>query len=120
MHHHISTPTGKWLDLIANPENYNTTIVDADYPRLPGKMVSREWIEGHQEGAGPSTPPGSTFYGSGRQPIIVRPEDGGFEAMGGKLPGKDFTVQDVAKSVGPDRAVDVIGVSTTRPSPVIC
>lgn len=29
--------------------------------------------------------------------------------MGGKLPGKDFTVQDVARLVGPDRSVDVIG-----------
>ena len=28
LHHHISTPTGKWLDLIANPEKYNTTILD--------------------------------------------------------------------------------------------
>lgn len=109
MHHHIATPTGRWLDLIANPEKYNTTIIDADYPRLAGKLVSRDWIEGNADKAGPSMPSGSNFYGSGRQPIIVRPEDGGFEAMGGKLPGKDFTVQDVAKYVGQDRAVDVIG-----------
>lgn len=31
--------------------------------------------------------------------------------MGGKLPGKEFSVQDVAKLVGPDRSVDVIGGS---------
>ena len=75
-------------------------------------MVSREWIEGRLDGAGSSQtpiPPGSKFYGSTREPLIVRPEDGGFESMGGKLPGKEFTVQDVAKLVGPDRSVDVIG-----------
>lgn len=30
MHHHISTPTGKWLDLIANPEKYSTVILDGE------------------------------------------------------------------------------------------
>lgn len=34
--------------------------------------------------------------------------------MGGKLPGKDFSVQDVANLVGPDRSVDVIGESASR------
>jgi len=28
LHHHIATPTGKWLRLIADPEKYNTTILD--------------------------------------------------------------------------------------------
>jgi hypothetical protein len=41
--------------------------------------------------------------------LIVKQEDGGFEAMGGKLPSKDLTVQDVAKLVGGERMVDVIG-----------
>jgi F-box/leucine-rich repeat protein 10/11 len=60
--------------------------------------------------------PGSLFYGPTREPLIVRPEDGGFEGMGGKLPGKDFTVQDVARLVGPDRQVDVIGMFTRTSS----
>lgn len=79
-------------------------------------MVTKAWIEARLDqahGSGPSAP-GSLFYGHTREPLIVRPEDGGFEAMGGKLPDKSFTVQDVAKLVGPDRQVDVIGISLLR------
>jgi len=76
-------------------------------------MVTKAWIEARLEQAHGSEPsaPGSLFYGHTREPLIVRPEDGGFEAMGGKLPDKSFTVQDVAKLVGPDRQVDVIGMT---------
>jgi hypothetical protein len=28
LHHHIATPTAKWLHLIADPEKYNVTILD--------------------------------------------------------------------------------------------
>jgi len=75
--------------------------------------VTRAWIESRleQPEASGSSAPGSLFYGTSREPLIVRPEDGGFEAMGGKLPDKSFTVQDVARLVGPDRQVDVIGMS---------
>lgn len=79
-------------------------------------MVTKAWIEARLDQAQGSEPsaPGSLFYGHTREPLIVRPEDGGFEAMGGKLPDKSFTVQDVAKLVGPDRQVDVIGISLLR------
>jgi hypothetical protein len=78
-------------------------------------MVTRAWIEARMEGGEAAEPaaPGSLFYGTTRTPLIVRPEDGGFEAMGGKLPDRSFTVQDVAKLVGPDRQVDVIGIAYT-------
>jgi F-box/leucine-rich repeat protein 10/11 len=74
-------------------------------------MVTKAWIEARldQADSSGSSAPGSLFYGTTREPLIVRPEDGGFEAMGGKLPDKSFTVQDVARLVGPDRQVDVIG-----------
>jgi F-box/leucine-rich repeat protein 10/11 len=82
-------------------------------------MVTRAWIEARLNQADSSSlepaAPGSLFYGETREPLIVRPEDGGFEAMGGKLPGKDFTVQDVARLVGPHRQVDVIGQYTLSP-----
>jgi F-box/leucine-rich repeat protein 10/11 len=75
-------------------------------------MVTKAWIEARLDQAdlSESSAPGSLFYGTTREPLIVRPEDGGFEAMGGKLPDKSFTVQDVARLVGPDRQVDVIGM----------
>jgi F-box/leucine-rich repeat protein 10/11 len=78
--------------------------------------VTKAWIEARLDQAGESEPsaPGSLFYGPTREPLIVRPEDGGFEAMGGKLPDKSFTVQEVARLVGPDRQVDVIGMSLLR------
>ena len=49
------------------------------------------------------------FYGPKRPPLIIGPEEGGFEGLGGVLPGKDLTVEGVAKLVGPDRMVDIIG-----------
>jgi hypothetical protein len=36
LHHHIATPTGKWLRLIADPEKYNTTILDGKLEQLQG------------------------------------------------------------------------------------
>lgn len=33
LHHHIATPTAKWLHLIADPEKYNVTILD-------GKLIA--------------------------------------------------------------------------------
>jgi len=78
-------------------------------------MVTKAWIEAQMDQAdfSGSSAPGSLFYGTTREPLIVRPEDGGFEAMGGKLPDKKFTVQDVARLVGPDRQVDVIGTASS-------
>ena len=43
LHHHIATPTGKWLRLIADPEKYNTTILDgkSHYFRESTKLTIR-------------------------------------------------------------------------------
>lgn len=43
LHHHIATPTGKWLRLIADPEKYNTTILDGKllHFRESTKLTSR-------------------------------------------------------------------------------
>jgi hypothetical protein len=38
LHHHISTPTGKWLRLIADPEKNNATILDGK-PASKGILV---------------------------------------------------------------------------------
>jgi F-box/leucine-rich repeat protein 10/11 len=112
------------------------------FPRLPGRLVSRAWIESpaptnshtippsiassSRHSSPLSPPPGASslqpvdypphlpptlFYGPDRQPLIIGPEDGGFESLGGKLPSKDLNVQDIARLVGPDRMVDVIGAS---------
>lgn len=62
----------------------------------------------------PHLPP-DLYYGPKREPLIIKPEDGGFEGLGGRIPGRDFSVQDVARLVGPDRMVDVIGGSLTMP-----
>jgi F-box/leucine-rich repeat protein 10/11 len=52
-----------------------------------------------------------TFYGPDRRPMIVRPEQGGIEGMGGKLPDANLTVSDVAEQLGRNHTVDVIGMS---------
>ncbi|OCF40722.1 hypothetical protein I317_05494 [Kwoniella heveanensis CBS 569] len=113
----IATPTSQWLDLIANPAAYGTTILDANYQCVPGKLLSKAWLE-----SDPSSPewsdqyPPTLFYGEEREPIIVRPEDGGFVSMGGHLPGKDLTVQVVAELVGPEKMVPVIDVASQNSS----
>jgi hypothetical protein len=35
LHHHIATPTKKWLDLIQNPAAHNTVIHDGKFTQLP-------------------------------------------------------------------------------------
>ncbi|KIR67901.1 JmjC domain-containing histone demethylation protein 1 [Cryptococcus bacillisporus CA1873] len=117
----IATPTHQWLELIADPEKYGRTILDANYPSLPGKLLTRAWLEsqplpGQPSSISPNQPP-TRFWGPNREPLIVRPEDGGFSSLGGHLPPKDLTVQDVANLVGPDRMVDVIDVSSQHSSP---
>lgn len=86
----------------------------ANYPSLPGKLLTRAWLEsqplpGQPSSISPNQPP-TRFWGPNREPLIVRPEDGGFSSLGGHLPPKDLTVQDVANLVGSDRMVDVIGM----------
>jgi F-box/leucine-rich repeat protein 10/11 len=114
LHHHISTPTAKWLDLIGNPEKYGTKITEGNFPKIPGSMITRAWIE--SAGKGVKAENGSSsdldptlFYGPTREPLIITKEAGGFSSLGGKIPGDDFTVADVARLVGPDKMVDVIG-----------
>ncbi|OWZ77228.1 JmjC domain-containing histone demethylation protein 1 [Cryptococcus neoformans Bt85] len=116
----IATPTHQWLELIADPEKYGRTILDANYPAIPGKLLTRAWLEsqplpGQPSSISPDLPP-TRFWGPNREPLIVRPEDGGFSSLGGHLPPKDLTVQDVANLVGPDRMVDVIDVSSQHSS----
>ncbi|WWD19304.1 hypothetical protein CI109_103762 [Kwoniella shandongensis] len=116
----IATPTTQWLDLIANPAKTGRTILDADYPRIPGKLVTKAWLESSSSSSPnvltPDAPSPTCFYGPDRQPIIIRPEDGGFSSLGGHIPGKDLTVQEVARLVGPKKMVDVIDVSSQHSS----
>ncbi|WWC63582.1 uncharacterized protein I303_106187 [Kwoniella dejecticola CBS 10117] len=109
----IATPTNQWLDLIANPAKYGRVIRDANYQSVPSDLLSRSWLDG--TAPDPHYPP-TLFYGEHREPIIVKPENGGFSGLGGQVPGKDLTVQDVARLVGPKRMVDVIDVSSQQSS----
>ncbi|KAK6910935.1 hypothetical protein I203_104970 [Kwoniella mangroviensis CBS 8507] len=110
----IATPTNQWLDLISDPGKYGRVILDAEYKSVPGSLLSRSWLDSPSD-TKQEYPP-TMFYGPEREPIIVRPENGGFTSMGGQIPGKDLTVQDVAKLVGPKRMVDVIDVSSQQSS----
>nr|XP_019011725.1 uncharacterized protein I206_03830 [Kwoniella pini CBS 10737]OCF50506.1 hypothetical protein I206_03830 [Kwoniella pini CBS 10737] len=109
----VATPTNQWLDLIADPAKYGRVILDANYKSVPAKLLSRSWLDGATSDA--DYPP-TLFYGQQREPIIIRPENGGFSGLGGQVPGKDLTVQDVAKLVGPKKMVDVIDVSSQQSS----
>uniref|UniRef100_A0A1B9FYQ8 [histone H3]-dimethyl-L-lysine(36) demethylase n=1 Tax=Kwoniella bestiolae CBS 10118 TaxID=1296100 RepID=A0A1B9FYQ8_9TREE len=112
----IATPTNQWLDLIADPGKYGRVILDAKYKSVPGNLLSRSWLDSSSSSSSSSDYPPTLFYGPDREPIIVRPENGGFTSMGGQIPGKDLTVQDVARLVGPKRMVDVIDVSSQQSS----
>ncbi|RXK37331.1 hypothetical protein M231_05397 [Tremella mesenterica] len=45
MHNHIPTPTGKWLELINDPEKYGARILEDNFPRIPGDLLTKAWIE---------------------------------------------------------------------------
>ncbi|WVQ95175.1 hypothetical protein IAU59_002269 [Kwoniella sp. CBS 9459] len=109
----IATPTSQWLDLITDPAAYGATILEAEYRCVSGQLLSEAWLESEPSSAEWSNQyPPTLFYGEDREPIIVKRKDGGFESMGGNLPGNDLTVQDVAKLVGPERMVPVIDVAS--------
>ena len=84
---------------------------------MSASMVARTWLESSADASssasshvlGASAPSPELFFGPKREPLLVKAEDGGFEGLGGKLPGKHFTVADVGRLVGMDRMVDVIG-----------
>ncbi|TYJ52577.1 hypothetical protein B9479_006827 [Cryptococcus floricola] len=121
LHNSIATPTAKWLQIIANPEGYGRTILDADYPTLPGHLLTKEWLESLPRPtpqnptpqAPPNIPSPSIFHGPDRTPLIIRPSDGGFSSLGGHLPSS-ITVRDIARLVGPEKLVDVIDVASQQ------
>ncbi|CAK9781731.1 unnamed protein product [Cutaneotrichosporon oleaginosum] len=124
MHNHTATPTRGWIDLIKNPAKYDRVIKDGNFPRVPATLLRKEWIESGVTASDvavgtapfPAHLPPTLFYGPTREPLVVRPEDGGIASMGGKVPEPGLTVDDVARLVGPQRMVDVIDVATQQSS----
>ncbi|WVN86153.1 uncharacterized protein L203_101314 [Cryptococcus depauperatus CBS 7841] len=117
----IPTPTKNWLDLISDPEKYGRIILSGNYPTIPGRLLTRQWLESQSLPHQPSSPSPNIsptcFWGPlERVPLIVRPSDGGFSSLGGHIPGKDLTVQEVANLVDPQRMVDVIDVASQQSS----
>ena len=135
LHNHISTPTAKWLALIKEPKKTGRVISEREcvahlglsavfcmsvelskgatqigpYTRIPGSLLTKQWIESDPSSSSNPQHSPSIFHGPDREPFVVSKEDGGFTSMGGKLPKTGLTVQDVANLVGRDRMVDVIG-----------
>lgn len=105
MHHHNATPTKGWIDLIKDPKKYGREVKPDDFPRVPGKLLRKSWLEGEILNELPPT----LFYGPTREPLVVEPENGGLSSLGGKVPDANLTVDDVSRLVGPDKMVDVIG-----------
>lgn len=105
MHHHNATPTKGWIDLIKDPKKHGRVIKPDNFPRVPGELLRRPWLDGETVNELPPT----LFYGPTREPLVVRPENGGLASMGGKVPGPSLTVDDVSRLVGPEKMVDVIG-----------
>jgi F-box/leucine-rich repeat protein 10/11 len=118
MHNHVATPTKQWVELIKDPAKFGRIIGADDFPRVPGSLLTREWVEsGRRSGKWsaefPQEFPPTLFYGPAREPLVVHPDNGGLGAMGGVVPGPELTVDDVADLVGPDKMVDVIGEFTS-------
>ncbi|BEI84833.1 hypothetical protein CcaverHIS002_0502340 [Cutaneotrichosporon cavernicola] len=136
MHNHNATPTRSWLDLIKNPAKHGRVIKEGElaghvpaeatgnFPRVPGSLLRKQWIESGVTASDvavgdlpyPTHLPPTLFYGPTREPLVVRPEDGGITSMGGKVPDPGLTVDDVSRLVGPHRMVDVIDVATQQSS----
>lgn len=111
MHHHNATPTKGWIDLIKDPKKRGRVIKPDNFPRVPGELLRRPWLDGETVNELPPT----LFYGPTREPLVVRPENGGLISMGGKVPGPSLTVDDVSRLVGPEKMVDVISELRGRP-----
>jgi len=113
MHNHVATPTKQWVDLIKDPAKYGRVIAADNFPRVPGHILRKEWVEGRGSSeAGDAFPPEfppTLFYGPTREPLVVHPSNGGLASMGGVIPDPSLTVDDVARLVGPEKMVDVIG-----------
>lgn len=105
--HGIASPTANWLRLIAEPEKFGKDIRVGDFPRVKAEQLNKAWLDSGDAAA-------LAFCGEGheRRPILVTKEDGGIEGLGGKVPGRELTVGDVAEQVGRNQAVDVIDVAT--------
>ncbi|TXT09207.1 hypothetical protein VHUM_02681 [Vanrija humicola] len=124
MHNHIATPTKNWLDLIKDPKKYGRVIKPDNFPRVPGSLLRREWVEsgasasdlGLAEPPYPPEFPPTLFYGPTREPLVVTSSEGGLSSMGGMVPDPSLTVDDVARLVGPEKLVDVIDVATQQSS----
>ena len=101
--HGIASPTANWLRLIAEPAKFGKDIREGDFPRLKAESVNKEWLDSGTAGV---------FYGEERRPMLIKKEDGGIEGLGGKVPGRELTVSDVAEQVGRNEVVPVIDVAT--------
>jgi hypothetical protein len=113
MHNHVATPTKQWVELIKDPAKFGRVIKEDNFPRVPGSLLRQQWVESGNGTTGSSPPefPPTLFYGPTREPMVVTPEEGGLESMGGMIPDPSLTVDDVSHLVGPDKMVDVIGES---------
>jgi F-box/leucine-rich repeat protein 10/11 len=115
LHHHIATPTARWLDLIHDPKKYGATISGGEslhhpaetdnFHRVPASSVRKQSLQDQ------STIP---FHGRNREPFVITPDGGGYSGLGGTLPSPSLTVKDVSRLVGPERMVDVIGMSVMK------
>jgi F-box/leucine-rich repeat protein 10/11 len=64
------------------------------FKRLEGNFVGLDWLDEDEEAM--------------REPIVITNPEG----LGMKMPSNDFTVDDVAKLIGADTPIEVIGKPT--------
>jgi F-box/leucine-rich repeat protein 10/11 len=102
LHHHIATPTARWLDLIHDPKKYGATISGGESLHHPAETDNFHRV------------PASSVHGRNREPFVITPDGGGYSGLGGTLPSPSLTVKDVSRLVGPERMVDVIGMSVMK------
>lgn len=77
----------RWLRMLEGK-----TIKPHPFKHMKGNELTVEWLE-HDESAM-------------TEPVLIESPEG----LGMKMPGKDFTVRDVAETVGLDTPVEVIGM----------
>jgi hypothetical protein len=81
----------KWI-AIAESKVY----IPDSFRRMNGSDIGLEWILSDENAM--------------KEPIVVENPEG----LGMKMPGKEMTVRDVAREVGPDTHVEVIGALTLK------
>lgn len=82
----LQSDSSRWIRMLEGKR-----LQDDNFKRMKGSDVGLEWLESDDNAM--------------QEPFVVENPDG----LGMKMPGGDFSIEDVAEAVGEDSPIEVIG-----------